>query len=184
MHHETTYGNGVQSRWGLFVALGIGLILLGLLALGNILVATVASVFFVGIVMMLGGIAQIAHAFQVQSWSGFFVWLLSGVVYTVAGYVAFAYPFLAATVLTFLFAVSLLIAGVFRVVGAFQSRPASGWGWILASGILTSLVGFLIILGWPINTLWLLGLVLGLDLVFQGIAAVGFGLTVKRRQAI
>jgi uncharacterized membrane protein HdeD (DUF308 family) len=129
--------------------------------------------------MAVGGIAEIIHAFTVTSWSGFFFWLLSGLLYAIAGFIAFTNPLLAAMVLTLILAVSLLVSGVSRIVGGFRIRPESGWAWIVASGVATAIVGLLLTIGWPLNTLWLLGLVLGLDLIFQGVASIAFGLSVK-----
>ena len=168
-----------HARWGWFVLLGIGLVILGLVALSNILLATAASVLVVGAVMAVGGMAEIVHAFTVTSWSGFFFWLLSGLLYAIAGVIAFTNPFLAAMALTLIFAVSLLVSGVSRIVGGFRIRPESGWAWIVASGVLTALVGLLLTIGWPLNTLWLLGLVLGIDLIFQGVSSIAFGFSAK-----
>lgn len=168
-----------HSNWGWFVLLGIGFLLLGLVALSNVLMATAASVLAVGVVMAVAGLAEIVHAFTVTSWRGFLFWLLSGLLYTIAGFVAFTNPFLAAMVLTMIFAVSLLVSGVSRIVGGFRIRPEAGWAWIVASGVLTALVGLLLLIGWPLNTLWLLGLVLGIDLIFQGVASIAFGFSAK-----
>ena len=55
----------------------------------------------------------------------------------------------------------------------------SKWGSILASGCVTLAAGIIFVMGWPINTLWLLGMMLAVDLTFQGISAIGFGLALK-----
>ena len=66
----------------------------------NVVLATVASVFFVGAMMLISGIAQIVHAFQVKRWTHFFLWLLIGALYGIAGVLVFSNPLLASTVLT------------------------------------------------------------------------------------
>lgn len=88
----TTIEVELHSKWGWFVALGVVLLVLGILALGNLLVATLASVFFVGIMMILGAVAQVIHAFRMKGWGGFFYWLLGGLLYGAAGVIAFIDP--------------------------------------------------------------------------------------------
>jgi uncharacterized membrane protein HdeD (DUF308 family) len=170
----------IRSKWGWFVALGIALLVLGLFAFWNLIAATVATVLWVGVLMVIGAIAQIIHAFQVKSWGGFFFWLLSGILYGVAGVIAWTNPVLAAVTLTLVLAFALIASGIMRIWGSFQLKPEIGWGWVLASGIVTLLAGIIFILGWPVNSLWLLGMVLAIDLTFQGIATIAFGLTLKR----
>jgi uncharacterized membrane protein HdeD (DUF308 family) len=173
------WGTELRSKWGWFVALGIALLILGIFAFANLLTATVASVFVVGSLMIVAGFAQIINAFQVKRWSGFFFWLLSGLLYGAAGFLAFYNPVLAAATLTLIFAITLIVAGLTRIWSSLQLRPESGWGWIMASGVLTTLVGIVFILGWPVNSLWLLGLVLAIDLTFQGVSDILLGFALK-----
>lgn len=169
----------LRSRWGWFVALGVILCVLGFIAFGNLAVATAASVFFVGALMLVGAVAQIIHAFRVKRWGGFFFWLLSGLLYGAAGVLVFYNPALAAATLTLLLAIALVASGILRVWWSFRLRPETGWGWILASGIITALAGVVFALGWPVNSLWLLGMFLAIDLTFQGVAAIAFGMALK-----
>jgi len=74
---------------------------------------------------------------------------------------------------------ALIASGILRIVASFRLRPETGWGWLLASGVITLLAGIVVVIGWPVNTLWLLGLVLAIDLIFQGVAAIAFGLALK-----
>jgi uncharacterized membrane protein HdeD (DUF308 family) len=167
------------SKWGWFVALGVALLVLGILALGNLLVATLTSVFFVGIMMILGAIAQVIHAFRMKGWGGFFYWLLGGLLYGAAGVIAFTDPALAAVALTLVLAVALIASGILRIWMGVRLRPAPGWGWVVASGVVSALAGVVFALGWPLNSLWLLGLILAIDLTFQGVSAIAFGFALK-----
>ncbi len=183
----TSFGSGnpedlaaLRAKWGWLLAYGILLIVLGMIAFFNIFLATVASVFFVGVMMLFAGGAQIIHAFQVKRWSRFFLWLLIGALYIAAGFLAFSNPLLASTVLTLLFALSLIAAGVLRVVTAIGLKPNEGWGWILAGGIVAILVGLIVLSGWPVNSLWIIGLLLALDLTFYGASLVALALALKR----
>ena len=170
----------LRSKWGWFVLLGVALLVLGVIAAGNLLVATAASIFFVGAMMIVGGIVEIVHAFGVKSWGTFFWWLLSGILYVLAGYLAFANPVLAAGVMTLFLAISLIASGLVRVWIGFTGRGVEGWGWVIAGGIITVLAGLIIASGWPVNSLWILGLFLAIDLIFQGVTYIGFGFGLKR----
>ncbi len=169
-----------RAKWGWFVALGVLLLVFGGIAFGNLLIATVASVYLVGWMMLFAGVVEIIHAFGVKTWGRFFYWLLSGLLYAVAGFFAFYNPLLASAVLTFLLAVALVASGVLRLWVGYQQRAEKGSGWIIAAGIVTVLAGVVIALGWPVNSLWILGLFLAIDLVFQGWTFIAFGLALKK----
>ncbi|MBR2691523.1 MAG: HdeD family acid-resistance protein [Aquamicrobium sp.] len=168
-----------RSKWGWFVALGVLLLIFGGIAFGNLFIATVASVYFVGWLMLMAGAIEIIHAFGVKTWGRFFYWLLSGLLYAVAGFFAFYNPLLASTVFTLLLAIALVAAGLVRASIGYQHRADKGSGWIIAGGIITALAGLLIALQWPVNSLWVLGLFLAIDLVFQGWTYIAFGLALK-----
>ncbi len=169
-----------RAKWGWFVALGVLLLIFGGIAFGNLVIATVASVYLVGWMMLFAGVVEIIHAFGVKTWGRFFYWLLSGLLYAVAGFFAFYNPLLASAVLTFLLAVALVASGVLRLWVGYQQRAEKGSGWIIAAGIVTLLAGLVIAIGWPVNSLWILGLFLAIDLVFQGWAFIAFGLALKK----
>jgi len=171
----------VRSNWGWFVVFGALLVLLGLIALGNLAVATVASIFVVGVVMIVGGIAHIILAFRGRSWHSFLGWLLGGMLYLIAGVLVFADPALASSVLTLVIAFALLAAGAARIWFGFAVRPEKGWLWIAAAGVVTILAGLVIATGWPVNSLWVIGLFLGVDLLFQGGSFIVFGLALRAR---
>ena len=169
-----------RSKWGWFVALGVLLLLFGLFAFYNVLAATLASVLVVGTMMLIAGIAEIVHAFYVRTWSHFFWLLLSGILYAVAGFFAFRNPLLASAVLTLLLAISLIASGALRVVFALGQKAKKSWGWVLVGGIVTILAGLVIAIGWPVNSLWILGLFLAVDLTFQGWALIATGFALRR----
>lgn len=171
--------DNVAGSWGWFVALGVLLIMAGGIAFGNLLVATVASVYYVGIIMLIGGLLNLGHAFRVRDWGGFRYWLLSGAFYAAAGLFAFIDPMLASSILTFLLAIALIVAGAFRVWVGFRLSPLGGWGWMMIGGLITLSAGLVIASGWPVDSLWILGLFLAVDLVMQGLALIAFGVLAK-----
>lgn len=171
----------LRSKWGWFVLLGVALLAIGFIAASNLLTATVVSVFFVGAMMIAAGIVEIIHAFGVKSWGSFFWWLLGGVLYVVAGWLAFVNPVLTSAILTLLLAASLVASGLMRVWMGIKGRSVLGsWGWIVAAGVVTVLAGLVIAAGWPVNSLIILGIFLAVDLMFQGITYIAFGLGLRK----
>ena len=168
----------LRAKAGWIIALGLVFLIGGIVALGSVVTATAASVLIVGIMMIIAGIAEVISAFQVRTWGKFTVWLLLGALYIVAGLVTFSNPLLAAALLTLLLGASLVASGVMRLILAFSMKDGAHWGWVLLSGLITLLLGFVILSRWPVSSLYVLGVFLGIDLVLAGASwiAVGFGM--------
>ncbi|MDQ0319501.1 uncharacterized membrane protein HdeD (DUF308 family) [Pararhizobium capsulatum DSM 1112] len=169
----------LSSKWGWFVALGVLLVMGGGIALANLFVATVVSVYYVGAIMLVAGLLQLFHAYRVKGWQSVLYWGLAGGCYTIAGIFAFINPLLTSAVLTLIMGVALLVAGLFRIWSGFTLRPLKGWGWIALGGLVTFLAGLIILAGWPVNSLWILGLFLAIDITMQGLALIAFGVLAK-----
>lgn len=165
---------------GWFIALGVLLVLLGLIALANLLVATVATVYYVGILMLIGAVGQLVLAFRVKGWGRSILMVLGALLYGIAGIFTIMNPLLASTMLTLLLAAGLIAAGILRIVVAIRERPRQGWGWVLFMGILSIVVALVIISGWPVNSLWILGIFLAADLMGQGLGWLFFGIGLNR----
>jgi uncharacterized membrane protein HdeD (DUF308 family) len=172
-------GSALRGKWGWFVALGVLLLICSLLAFANEFLATVVSVYYIGMLMLFGGIVHLVHAFQVKGWGHSLFWAGSGVLYALAGMLAFVNPLLVSAVLTLMLAIALIVAGIFRTWVGIRLRPMKGWGWIPVGGIVTALAGLVIAIGWPVNSLWVLGLFLAIDLCIQGWTLIAFGLGVR-----
>ena len=168
----------LRAKRGWIIALGIVYLIVGLVALGSIVLATIVSVFVVGIMMLIAGVAEVFHAFQIKTWGRFLLWLLLGALYIIAGFLTFENPLLAAALLTLLLGVSLIVSGIMRIVLAFSMKEGMPWIWVVVSGAITLLLGLIILVHWPVSSLYILGLFLGIDLIFAGAGwlAVGFGL--------
>jgi uncharacterized membrane protein HdeD (DUF308 family) len=178
----TNLGQGVEAlraKWGWIVALGIIYLLVGVLALYSVVTATVASVFVVGIMMLIAGVAEVVNAFQVKSWGKFFLWVILGVLYIVAGFVTFENPLLVAALLTLVLGAALVASGIMRIILAFNMKEGTQWIAVVFSGIVTFLLGVIILAHWPVSSLYILGLFLGIDLVFAGVGWIGVGISLK-----
>ena len=171
----------LRAKWGWIVALGVVYVIVGFIALGSVVTATAASVLVVGIMMVIAGVAEIINAFQVKTWGKFFLWLILGALYVVAGFVTFENPVLAALVLTLMLGAMLVASGIMRIIIAFSMKEGTPWIWAVVSGIVTLLLGLIILAGWPVSSLYVLGLFLGIDLVIAGACWIGIGLGLRQR---
>jgi uncharacterized membrane protein HdeD (DUF308 family) len=171
----------LRAKWGWIVALGVVYVVVGLIALGSVITATVASVLVVGIMMVIAGVAEIISAFQIKTWGKFFLWLVLGALYVVAGFATFENPLLAAALLTLLLGASLFVSGIMRIILGFSMKEGTPWIWVVLSGVVTLLLGLIILAHWPVSSLYVLGLFLGIDLVLAGSSWIGIGLALKQR---
>ena len=170
----------LRSRWRWLLGAGIVLALIALVALSNLLMATVVSVLFVGVTMLLAGAAHVVFAFQMKRWGQTVGLLLVGGLYVLAGLMTFRNPVLASAFLTLLMALSMLVAGIVRTAAGLAIRPASGWLWLAAAGAATVLVALVILAGWPVNSLWIIGALLAIDVMVTGCALSALALALRR----
>ena len=167
------------------MALGVIFMIAGVIALGSVVVATEWAVLIVGIMMVMAGVAEIFAAFSVKGWGKAIVWGLLGVLYVAAGVVAIERPLMAAAVLTLLLGIALMVGGIGRIFLAWNMRGAGKpWGWVVVSGLISLLLGAMIIAQWPYSGLYILGIFLGIDLIFIGSSWFTIGLALKRRHAV
>ncbi len=177
-------------RAGWFVALGIVLVLLGVLAWADAVATTLASTVLIGLLMILAGIAQLAHAFAHRGGgdrsaplrAGVWLPALIGLLYVLGGVAIIREPVTGSVLLTALLAGCLIFAGLARAVWAVGHRQLGGWWGLLLSGLVALLVGVLIYGSLPWSGLWLLGTVVAIELVVGGVAALTFGLSLRRRE--
>jgi uncharacterized membrane protein HdeD (DUF308 family) len=170
----------LRAKWGWIVALGVVYLIAGFIALGSVAMATVVSVLVVGIMMIVSGVAEVISAFQIKSWGKFLLWALLGVLYIVAGFVTFQNPLLAAVLLTLILGASLVVSGIMRIFLAFSMKREAPWIWVVLSGVITLLLGVLVLLRWPVSSVYILGLFLGIDLIMAGAGWIGLGLGLRR----
>jgi uncharacterized membrane protein HdeD (DUF308 family) len=170
----------LRAKSGWIVALGVVYLLAGFIALGSVVMATVASVLIVGVMMVIAGIAEVFSAFQIKSWGKFLLWVLLGVLYIIAGFVTFENPLLAAALLTLILGASLVASGIMRIILAFSMKQETPWIWVLLSSVITLLLGLLILVHWPVSSLYILGLFLGIDLIMAGVAWIGLGFGLRQ----
>ncbi len=173
----------LHAKWGWVFGLGVVYLIAGIIALGSLMEATVATVLVVGVMMIVSGVAEVISAFQVRTWGKFFLWLALGALYIVAGFFAWDNPLLTAAVLTLFLGASLAASGVVRIVLAFGMPSGSPWIWVAVSGAVTTLLGIVVLAHWPVSSLFVLGLFLGIDLVIAGAGWIVLGLGLRSAKA-
>jgi uncharacterized membrane protein HdeD (DUF308 family) len=175
LRHEL---EALHGRWIWFVILGALLVVLGLVALSSVVIASLAVAVAIGILLLIAGIGETIGAFWCRGWSGFFMHMLSGVLSIVIGVLFFRNPATADLALTVLIASFLLVGGIFKIITALSYRFAT-WGWPLVSGIIDLVLGVMIWQEWPTSAFWVIGLFLGINLIFRGFNWISLGIALR-----
>jgi len=172
---------GVQTltaNWAWFVAVGVVLVVLGLIALGAVVTTTLATAVAIGVVLLISGFGETIAALFAQAWGGFFAGLLSGVLSIVVGVFFLRAPVDALLALTLLVACLLLVGGLFKIATMLRERFATGQ-WVLMGGVIDVVLGVLIWRQWPASALWVLGMFLGISLILRGLNWIMLGLLAR-----
>jgi len=169
------------SPWGA-IWLGGVLILAGLFVLTDAVAATAASTILFGFALLAAGGFEIVHAFWVAHWGAFLLRLLLGLFYVISGAMLTAYPLASSDLITIAFAAALIASGVVRLCLAWEFWQRHG-RWLLLSGIVGILAGLIVLLKWPITGVWVLGLLVGVDLIVHGAWWIMLGLSLRQQPA-
>lgn len=161
------------SWWGALL-LGAVLVAAGLFILGDVVLATVISAIAIGLMLLVAGASEVIHAFSAPHWRGFALRILIGALYGIGGAALIADPLSASVVLTFVFALALIVSGVVRIFQSFQYWKWSG-SLLLLSGVIGIIAGFVILAKWPVSGLWVLGTLVGIDLLLHGVWWIALG---------
>lgn len=158
--------------WGWFMALGIALIVLGILAIVYESTATLASITALGVIVLIAGLAQIVAAFQSRTAGHIILYLLFGALEIFVGFSLIRYPLAGTLTVTLVLAVYLMFTGIFRVIYSLWAQFPQ-YGWSVFSGIVAVVLGALLWLQWPFSALWFIGFAVGVNFIFAGIAWCG-----------
>jgi uncharacterized membrane protein HdeD (DUF308 family) len=180
-------GEGIRAlraKWGWVLAFGIVSLIAGVIALaGSTMFATATAVYIVGFMMLFEGVAEIVAAFNARDWGHRLMWLLLGAIYVFAGFVCLQDPFRAATILTLLLGIALVVGGLVRIFLATRMKQGTPWGGVVFSGLISFFVGLIIIAKWPVSSFFVLGIFLGVDLIFIGSSWIAVALALKKHAA-
>jgi uncharacterized membrane protein HdeD (DUF308 family) len=168
----------IVHNWGWFLAFGIALVLIGIVAIGRAVAATVVSMLFFGWLLVIAAGIEIVQAIMVGKWAGLYHHRLSAILFGVLGALIVWRPLVSAEILTLLMGAFFLVAGLFQLITPFLvSLPE--WGWHALNGIITLILGILILAQWPVSGLWVIGLFVGIELIFYGGAWIALALRLR-----
>jgi len=181
--NRNPYWDSFSRNWIWFFLWGLIEVILGLVAISAATFTTVLSVIFIGIVLLISGGVIIVDCFGFWwgKWSGFFLHLLMSSLYAAAGLILINSPVLSSISLTLFLGIFYLLLGIFRLCFAALLQTPK-WGWSFFNGLLSMLLGILIIANLPSSALYVIGLFIGIDLIFCGLAYIMTALSVRRRK--
>jgi uncharacterized membrane protein HdeD (DUF308 family) len=163
----------VRSSWGWFMALGVLFVLFGAGCVVSEVTATFATVLVFGWILLFSGVVALVHAFRTHTWSGFLLSLLTALFRGFTGYLLVRYPLVGAASLTLILASFFIVGGLFRAIGAGMLKLPR-WGWSAFSGVLSVVLGTMLLTQMPLASVWFIGFAIGIDLIFDGVSLIGF----------
>ena len=171
----------LRAKSGWIIALGVVYLIAGIVALSSVAFATAVTVLMVGVMMIVSGVAEVINAFQLKSWGKFLLWVLLGALYVISGVLVLENPLLTAKLLTLMLGAFLVASGIAKITLAFCMKAGSSWVVVVLAGMVTLLVGLVIVAQWPVGSLYILGIFLAVDLIFTGVGWISIGLRLKSR---
>lgn len=174
---DIQYPDPNQRKWS--IALGILLVILGFISVAMPFVSTLATELVIAAVFFISGVIQLVHAYRSRKRTKSLAFnLLLGAGYIGSSIFLLLYPFQGVLSLTLAVGSFIIAEGVLQsIIGVRMREEDSGWYWTLGSGIFSLLFGFSILLGWPVDSAWILGLLVGFNLISDGWPMVVFGLS-------
>ena len=169
----------LEQYWRFIFIEGLLFILLGTTAIVVPQIFTVAIALFLGWLILLGGLIQMMRTLVFSSIPGFWLWLSLALLQIVLGYLLITNPLTGALTLTLMLLIFFAIEGITKISLALLIKPLANWSWMLFSGVTALIFVVIIIIGWSEVSHWLLGLLLGINMVFLGWALVKMSLHFK-----
>lgn len=177
---DKTVRQTLRDNWQWLFGLGFVLVMLGLIAMMLAAFTTFISVIFFGFLLLLNGIFLSYQSFKLwrQAWGRLIYSLGVGILYSLIGLMFILNPLQGAVSLTLLVAIAYIILGLYRMLLVITYRHP-GWGWLLSSALLTLMLGILILFNLSTFSFWVIGVLLGIDILFIGLSYIMLALSVK-----
>jgi uncharacterized membrane protein HdeD (DUF308 family) len=174
----------IREHWGLFLAEGIILVLLGLIAIVVPPIATLAFTIIIGWVFLISGILGLITTFWARGAPGFWWSLISAIIAIAAGIVLLLWPISGSISLTLVLIAFFIIEGIVSIMYAIEHRSqlTGQWVWMLVSGIIDIILAVIILSGLPGSAFWALGLLVGINMVFGGAALIAMAIAARHPQ--
>ena len=173
------FAQGVKKNWGVILFMGVLFIIGGIVAISYPLFITGGVVLMIGWVILLSGVFRFVDAFATMKQGGFIWKTMGSLFYILAGIFILKFPLTGAVTLTVTIGMFFIIEGISKTAFAAEIKPLKGWGWTMFDGALTIFFGILILTFLGNAALWLVGLLLGIKLLFAGWDLVYLGIALK-----
>jgi uncharacterized membrane protein HdeD (DUF308 family) len=172
----------LRGKWGAIVAFGALLTLMGLASLIFAFASTLAMVALNGVFFLVAGAAEIGVGMHARGWGRFFLWVIGGLLYIAAGVMCLLYPVFASVILTLVLGAGLIAAGVVRAALAWELPASPQRSMVFLGALITFGLGLIIVIQWPMSAVYVLGTLLGVDLLFHGAGWVSFGMALRNHR--
>ncbi len=170
----------IRTHWKIFLAQGVALMVLGLLAVALPNVATLAIEIFIGWLLLIGGLFRLIAVLRARGAPGFWWSLLTAVLAVVLGFLLIADPLEGVLTLTMVLVAVFLAEGVVGILNALDfRRHLPNWGWSLFGGLVNLVLAFLIWQGWPATADWAIGLLIGINMFVLGLSLAMMALAAR-----
>lgn len=170
----------MRPYWKWLLGMGIATFLAGLLALSVPLVASLTVGLVIGSLLLIDGVLQGIHYYHLRNRKGY-GWRGLGALFSViAGLLLLLFPMEGVMSLTLIIGVYFIISGIVKMALALELRPVHAWGWLLFSSVLSLLLGVLVLSVWPAAAGWVIGILVGIDLMFAGWWMAIFAIALKK----
>ena len=163
----------VRRSWAWFLVFGILLMILGAVCIVKAETATTFSILALGWVLAISAVLWLVNAFRALGGHGFFLYLLNAIIRGVTGYLLIRHPDAGAAGVTMVLASLFIVGGLFRLTAASVIQFPR-WGWTVFSGLVSVALGVYLLSTWPAASTYFIGLAIGIDLLFDGAALIGF----------
>lgn len=180
MERQTLIVLSVKRNWGWLLGLGIIFVLLGFLGLSMVVGITVFSMWFLGVLLLIGGLSQLVDVVKSRRWKGIVWHAFIALLYLAGGGVVIYDPLLASTIITAMIAWMLILIGITRLIMGFAIRETPGFAWLFIAGLASLVLGLLILIQWPWSGLWVIGLFIAIDMIMNGWTYIFMALSMRQ----
>lgn len=170
----------IQNNRYLLLFEGIIFAILGMLAVALPAVSTLGTELFIGWLFIFGGAIQLYRSYQIRHSDSVLASFLLGILYLICGLYLVVYPYAGVLSITFLLTLFFIAEGIAKIYMGFQIRSNPQWGWLVVNGVIALILAYLIFSGWPGSAFWVLGLLVGINMIFFGISLIFLSLSVAK----
>jgi uncharacterized membrane protein HdeD (DUF308 family) len=175
----TSVAQKLSAHRGWLLVLGIAYVIFGWVAIGYPMAATIAVELLIGYILLVAGLVSVVGAFFSGNWRNMVLILLSGILYLIVGFMLVTNLKEGVIALTLLLAAFLFVEGFFKIIHAYQVKPAQNWVWILVSGVASVILGVMIWAEFPQSSAFVIGLLFGIYFLINGFSLIMFSFALK-----